>query len=114
MIEATLVLLLALFLLGFVHIPGVNIPNYKLFVFNHHTITLFEILIVIVAFGLITLLPRFLRIIIGALLIIWIISSLGIIVVNGLPAISIAVIMIVVAFHRSFHWYHRYRRRYYE
>lgn len=114
MIEATLVILLALFLLGFVHIPGVTIPDYKLFVLNHHMITLFEILIVIVAFGLLALLPRFLRIIVGALLIIWIISTLGIIVVNGLPAITIIILMIIVVCHRSFHWYHHYRRRYYE
>jgi len=114
MIEATLVILLALFLLGFIHIPGVNIQNYKLFVMNHHTITLYEVLIVIVAFGLLMFLPHFMKIIVGALLIIWIISALGIIVVNGLPAISIVILLLVVTFHRSFHWYRHYRRRYYE
>jgi len=114
MIEAALVILLILFLLGLVHIPGVNIPNYKLFVFNHHTITLFEVLMIIVAFGILALLPRFIRIIVGALLIIWIISTLGIIVINGLPIISIITLMVVVVLHRSFHWYRHYRRRSYE
>lgn len=114
MIEATLVILLGLFLLGFVHIPGVTIPNYQLFVMNHHMITLYEVLIVLVAFGLLMFLPRFMRIIVGALLIIWIISTLGIIVVNGLPAVSIIILMLVVFLHRSFHWYGHYRRRYYE
>ncbi|MGI8419649.1 MAG: hypothetical protein ACR2LN_03315 [Candidatus Levyibacteriota bacterium] len=114
MVEVTLVILLALFLLGFVHIPGVNIQNFKLFVMNHHTITLYEVLIVIVAFGLLMFLPRFMRIIVGALLIIWIISTLGIIMVNGLPAISIIILLLVVTFHRSFHWYGHYRRRRYD
>ena len=113
MIEVALTVLAILFLLGLVHIPGVNIPNYQLFVFNHHPITLFEVLMVAAAFGILTLLPHFLRIVVGALLIIWIISTLGIIVVNGLPAISIIALMIIVLGHRSFHWYGRYRRRYY-
>ena len=114
MVEAALVILLALFLLGFVKIPGVTIPNYQLFVLNHHTVTLFEVLIVSVVFGMLMFLPRFLRIIAGALIIIWIIATLGIIVVNGLPAITIIILMLILTLHRSHHWYRHYRRRYYE
>lgn len=114
MIELALVLLLGLFLLGFIKIPGITIHNYNLFTLNHHTVTLFEVLTLIVIFGLLVLLPRFLRIVIGALLIIWIMATLGIIAVQGLPIITIVVLMVVVSIHRSFHWYHRYRRRYYE
>lgn len=113
-IELALVLLLALFLLGFVKIPGVTIPNYHLFTFNHHVVTLFELLTVIVIFGMLVLLPRFLRIVVGALLIIWIISLLGIIAVQGLPIITIVTLMVVVSLHRSFHWFRHYRHRYYE
>lgn len=113
MVEAALIILLALFLLGFVKIPGVNIQNYKLFMLNHHMITLYELLIVVVAFGMIMFLPRFMKMVVGALLIIWIVASLGYIVVSGLPEITIVILLLVVTFHRSFHWYRHYRRRYY-
>jgi hypothetical protein len=114
MVEFALLLLIGLFLLGFVQIPGISIYNYHLFTFNHHNITLFEVLTVIVVFALLGFIPKLLRIVIGALLIIWILSTLDIIMVKGLPVITIVVLMVVLSFHRSFHWYHRYRRRRYD
>ncbi len=114
MVEIALILLIGLFLLGFVQIPGVNIPNYQLFVVNAHTVTLYEILTIVVVFGMLTFLPRFLRIVVGALLIVWILATFGFIVVKGLPAITIIALLLIVGLHRSFHWYGRYRRRYYE
>lgn len=113
MIEAALVILISLFVLGYVSIPGVTIPNYHLYTFNHHSITLYEILIFVVIFWMLKILPSYLRIVAGALLIIWIASTLGFIMVKGLPLVIIFVLILVVVFHRSFHYYHRYRRRYY-
>ena len=110
MIEFALVIVVGLYILGIVKIPGVTIPNYHLFTLNHHTVTLFNVLTVFVIFGVLFLLPRFMRIVVGALLIIWIIALLGIINVQGLPAITILILIGVIFLHRSFHWYHRYRR----
>lgn len=113
MIEAALMILIVLFVLGYVNIPGVTIPNYHLYTLNHHVITLYEVLIFIVIFWVIGFAPRFLRIIAGALLIIWILSTFGIITVKGLPAIIVLALIGVTTLHRSFHWYRYYRRRYY-
>ncbi len=113
MIETALAILVILFVLGYVSIPGVTIPNYHIYTFNNHQITFYEILIFFVIFWLLKLLPRYLRIVAGALLIIWIISTLGFIAIKGLPLIIIAALILVTLSHRSFHYYHRYRRRYY-
>lgn len=114
MVEAALMILILLFVAGYVSIPGVTIPNYQLYTLNHHVITLDEVLIALVIFWIIGFVPRFLRIFLGALLLIWILSSLGVIAVKNLPAISIGVVILAVLLHRGFHHYTRYRRRYYE
>lgn len=112
MIETALMILIILYVLGYVNIPGVTIPNYHIYAFNHHVITLNEILITAAIFLMIGFAPRFLRIIAGALLIIWVISTLGFINVKGLQSIIIISLIVIVIGHRSFHYYHRYRRRY--
>ncbi len=114
MVEAALMILIVLFVTGYVTIPGVHIPNYQLYTYNHHIFTLNELLIFLVLFWIIGFVPRYLRIFVGALLIIWIVATLGIIAVTNLPAIVIGVLIFALLIHRSFHHYSRYRRRYYE
>lgn len=114
MVEAALMILIVLFVAGYVTIPGIHIPNYQLYTFNHHIFTLNELLIVLVLFWIIGFVPRFMRIFVGALLLIWIVSTLGIIAVKNLPAIVIGVLIFAVLIHRCFHHYYRYRRRYEE
>ena len=87
-------------------------PNYHLYTFNAHVLTLNELLIALVLFWIIGFVPWFLRLFLGALLIIWLLASFGIIMVNHLPEISIGVIIFAVGFHRIFYHYSRYRRRY--
>lgn len=112
MVEASIIILIILFVLGYVSIPGVTIPNYQVYTLNHHVITLYEILILIVIFWMLKVLPYYLRVVAGALLLIWIASTLGFIMVKGLPMVIIIALILVTVSHRSFHWYHRYRRRY--
>src|SRR5476649_15513 len=101
MIEAALAILVILFVSGYVSIPGIHIPNYHIYTLNNHVITLNEILIVFVIFWLIRFAPGYLRIFVGALLIIWILATIGIIMVTGLPAIIIATLILVVFLHRT-------------
>lgn len=112
MVEAILAILILLYVLGFIKIPGVSIPNYHLFTYNGHTITLFEILIACVVIWLITNLPLWLRFIIGFLLILWILATFGIIAVPGLAPVIFIVIVAGVFIHRTHHWYRYYRKRY--
>lgn len=112
MIEGILVVLILLYVLGFISLPGVSIPNYHLFTYNGHNITLFEILIAAVILWLISNLPYWLKFIIGLLLLVWILATFGIIAVPGLAPAVLVVIIVGVFIHRTHHWYHRYRRRY--
>lgn len=114
MIEAILVVLILLYVLGFISIPGVSIPNYHLFVFNGHNVTLFEVLIAGVILWLISNLPYWLKFIIGLLLLVWLLATFGIIAVPGLAPVILVIIIVGVFIHRTHHWYHRYRHRYYD
>lgn len=107
MIGLALIILLALFLLGFLHIPGINITDFKLFVINSHLITLYDVLIVLVVFGLIALLPKILKLVTGALFIIWILATLGFIVVQGLSTIILVTLILIVVGYEVFQWQHR-------
>src|SRR5258708_37374039 len=113
MIEGILAILILLYVLGFIKIPGVSIPNYHLFTYNGHTITLFEILIAGVIIWLISNLPYWLKFIIGLLLILWVLATLKIIAIQGLAPVILIVIIAGVFIHRTHHWYRAYRRRYY-
>lgn len=112
MVEAALMILIVLFVTGYLSIPGIHIPDYHIYTFANHIITLNELLIALVLFWIIGFVPWFLRVFLGAVLIIWILATFGIIAVNHLPEISIGVIIFAVAFHRIFYHYSRYRRRY--
>lgn len=113
MIEAAILILIVLYVLGYVSIPGVSIPNIQIYTFNNHHITLYELLIIGVLFAVLSFAPRFLRIVIGAVSLIWVLSTIGIIAVKGLPALVIIALIFIMIFHRSIHYYRRYRRRYY-
>jgi hypothetical protein len=94
MIFAIIVLLVALWLIGYVSITGISIPNFVLITINNHPVTLWEILIVaVIAWG-ISILPRPFQAIGSILLILWILSVLGILAITGLSNIIILVIII--------------------
>lgn len=104
MLATVLFLLIILWVLGFLHIPGVVIKDMVLFQFNHHAVTLWELLMLIVIAWAIEALPTPLRQIAFILIILWILSILGIIAVSGLSnliVVAIIVGLIVAVFQKS-------------
>lgn len=94
MIIAIVIILIILWLLGFVPITGISIPNFVLITINNHPVTLWEILIVAVIGWAISILPRPFQAIGSILLLLWILSVLGILAFTGLPNIIILIIII--------------------
>lgn len=94
MLEALLVILIILWLGGYLRIDGLSIPDLQLFTLNNQPITLWNILILLVLCALIGALPSPFRQIAGVLLILWILSILGILALGGLS--SMLVIAIIV------------------
>ncbi|MDO8429302.1 MAG: hypothetical protein Q7S88_01615 [Candidatus Daviesbacteria bacterium] len=89
MLTFILSLLIILWLLGFVQIPGLYIPNIPLFVINNQTVTLWNLLIFILVVTLLGILPSPLREMAGGILILWLLSILGIIAIAGLSHLLI-------------------------
>lgn len=89
-----LVLLIALWLLGIIHIPSLTIPDTSLFSFNGHTITLLNVLTFLVIAWAIEMLPSPLRQIAMILILLWVLSVLGFIAIAGLSHLLVLAIII--------------------
>ena len=98
MLATILVILVVLWLVGFIQIPWITIHNAVLFRFAGHSITLLELLLFIVAAWAIEALPSPLRQIAFILVILWILSVLGIVAVAGLSNLLILAIIIGLLF----------------
>ena len=94
MIIAIVIILAILWLLGYFPISGISIPNLVLFSINNHPITLWNILILAVVGWAIGILPRPFQAIASVLLLLWILSVLGILIVGFS---NIIVLVIIVA-----------------
>lgn len=94
MLIAIVFVLVILWFLGYMPLSGISIPNYALFAINGHTVTLWEILILLVIGWAISILPRPLQAIASILLLLWILSVLGIFAIAGLPNIIVIVIIV--------------------
>lgn len=94
MLTALIIILIILWILGYVPITGITIPNLTLFTINNHPVTLWEILILVVISWAIGILPRPLQIIASILLVLWVLSVLGILAIAGLSNIIIIVIIL--------------------
>jgi hypothetical protein len=94
-----LVILIALWVLGYLRIPGLVIPNIVLFTFNGVPITLWNVLILLVVAWAIGVLPRPFREIAGILLLLWILSTLGVLAITGLSSLLIIAIIIGLAMY---------------
>lgn len=98
MLQTVLVVLIILWLLGFLHLPGIVIKDMVLFQFNGHAVTLWELLMVIVIAWAIEALPTPLRQIAFILIILWILSVLGVIAIAGLSNLIVVAIIIGLIF----------------
>lgn len=91
MLTIILVLLILFWLIGYV--PTFNF-DFPLFVLNGHAITLTNLIVFALIAWMIGILPSPFREIAMVLLILWVLSLLGIIVIGGLSNILVAVIII--------------------
>ena len=89
-----IVALLVLWLVGVIQIPGLAIRDFTLFRFQNHTVTLLEVLIFLVLLWAVETLPSPLRELTVLAVIMWLLSTLGIIVVAGLPNILILAVVV--------------------
>lgn len=97
MIGAIILVLIILWVLGYIHVGPITIPDIVLFNINGHPITLWSILILLVIGWAIGILPTPFREITTILLILWILSTLGLIgIITGLPSILVVVIIIAI------------------
>ena len=94
MLIAIVVILVILWFLGYMPPNRITIPNISLFAINGHTVTLWELLILLVIAWAISILPRPLQAIASILLVLWILSVLGILAVAGLANTIVLVIII--------------------
>lgn len=99
MLGGLLVVLIILWLLGYVNVGIIDIPDIILFSLNGHPVSLWDILILLVISGVIGILPGPFRAIASVLLILWALSVLGIIAIAGLSSLLVlAVIIGLVAY----------------
>jgi hypothetical protein len=92
MIATILVILIILWILGYAPL-SVNIPDITLFVFNGRPISLWDLLILAIVGWAIGVLPSPFREIASVLLLLWVLSTLGILAVAGLANIIVLVII---------------------
>lgn len=78
-----LLLLILLWFLGYITIPGIAVPRFPLLYFNGRAITLWDILIFIIVIWAIEALPNPFRTIFAVMLILWVLSTVGIISIIG-------------------------------
>lgn len=88
-----IIALLLLYFFGYIHIPGLYIPNPLLFTFGGHDVTLSTLLIFLAIMWAIEVLPSPLRQIAFVLVILWILSTLGFIAVAGLSNLLVIAIL---------------------
>ena len=94
MVEFLLIGLIILWFLGYIHIPWLVIPHVNLFVINGKAVTLYELLILIVVVWAVSFLPTPLRQIAGVLLILWLLATLGLIVIAGFSQIILIALIV--------------------
>lgn len=100
MLVAIIFILIILWFLGYVPISGISLPNFVLFSINNRSVTLWEVLILIVVGWAISILPKPLQAVASVLLILWVLSVLGILAIAGLS--NVMVLLIIVALAVSF------------
>ncbi len=96
MLLTIVVLLIVLWFLGYVQISNVVIPNVPLFMINEHLVTLVELLIFLAIVWAVSILPTPLRQIGFAVVVLWVLATLGIIAVAGLSSILVIAVIVGV------------------
>jgi len=98
MLAAIILILLVLWFFGYVNIGNINLPDFPLFTLNGNVISLWDLLILVVIVWAIGVLPSPLRQIAGVGLVLWILATLGIIAIAGLPSLILIAIILGLLF----------------
>lgn len=96
MLAAIILVLIVLWFLGYIRLGNLNIPDLALFTLNGRVISLWDLLILLVIIWAIGVLPSPLRQIAMVALLLWILATLGILALSGLP--SIIIIALILGF----------------
>jgi hypothetical protein len=94
MLTALLLLLILFWLLGYISLPFIAIPDFVLFDFNGQPVSLWDIIILLLISWIIGVLPSPFRQIAGIFFFLWILSELGILLVAGMSSMLLMVIII--------------------
>ena len=97
MIFGLLVILLLLWVLGFLSIPA--IPDLFLFTINGHTISMWNVLTFLVLLLVVIVLPSPFREISLVLFILWILATLGVIGFIGFPSLILIAVIAGIIIH---------------
>lgn len=98
MIAVIIIILIILWFLGYVNVGNLNLPDISLFTLNGNVISLWDVLIFLVILWAIGVLPSPLRQIAGVGLVLWILATLGIIALAGLPSLIIIALILGLIF----------------
>lgn len=98
MLAVIVLILIALWFLGYVRIGDFNIPDISLFTLNGVDISLWDVLILAVILWAVSVLPSPLRQIVAVGVLIWVLSTLGIIAIAGLSSLIIIAIILGLLF----------------
>lgn len=96
MLAAIIVILAILWVLGYIHIGGINFPDTALFTINGQVVTIIDLIIFLIVILAISLLPSPFREISGVLLILWLLAILGIISIAGVGLPSILLFALII------------------
>lgn len=96
MLAVLTIILVVLWVLGYLRIDGINIPDTSLFTINGQVVSIVDLLILALVTTAISILPSPLREVGGVLLILWILAVLGVLSLVGLSLPSIILIAIIL------------------
>lgn len=95
MLAILILVLIFLWFIGYIHISGFSVPDINLFAINSHQVTLVELLIFLLIIAAAEALPSPFRQIAFVILLIWLLSTLGILVIfSGLASILVLAIIL--------------------
>lgn len=91
-----LIILVLLWFFGYIRIPWLVIPTFPLFEFNGRVITFYDLIIAIIIVWIISFLPSPIREIVGLLLVLWLLSTFGILSIAGLALPQLILIAVII------------------
>ena len=94
MLAILILVLIFLWFIGYIHISGLTLPDINLFTINGHQVTLVELLIFLLIIAAAEALPSPLRQIAFVILLLWVLSTLGILVIAGLASILVLAVIL--------------------